>query len=169
MTKVVRIARMSVCLLLLFGASGCDIFDFFVFTDEGLVKNRIREQCEAITAKDWRKAAALYDTRFQWQQGNTVLKGKAGIKAFWKSIENIVNCDEFMAVVHEVKKTGPQKIVARVTFQAHVIESSMTMRYSNVTWEASMLWVKRGNADWRIIYIKELSARKKGKFSRVKV
>jgi hypothetical protein len=165
MNSVNRFLRPIACLFLL-AAAGCD---FFVFTDEGLVKNKIRENAEAITAKNWREAAKLYDSRFQWQQGDTVLKGQAGVKAFWKSIESIVNCDEFHAVVHSVEKKGPGQILATVTFQAHLIESSMTMKYSNITWKATMGWVKRGNADWRIIFIKELSPRKKGKFSRVNV
>ena len=164
-----REARCYLMLVLgagLFLAGGCD---FFVFTDEGLVENKINENARAITEKDWRTAAKLYDLRFKWQRGDTTLEGKEGIKAWWKSIEEFVNCDEFHTVTHEVKKKGPDKIVAAVTFQAHLIESSMTMKYSNVTWKAYMGWVKHGNADWRILYIKEITPRTKGKFSRVKV
>lgn len=164
--NTVRSVFLTVVCLLLAGTTGCN---FFVFTDEGLVKNKIRENAEAITAKNWRDAAKLYDSRFTWQQGDTVLKGQEAVKAFWRSIDSIMNCDEFHTVVHEIEKKGPGQILATVTFQAHLIESSMTMKYSNLTWKGAMGWVKRGNADWRIIFIKELSPRTKGKFSRVNV
>ena len=101
-----------------------------------------------------------------WFYGGRKMTGPAATKAFLESIQGIASNDTFFTEVDSIEEKKPGQIVANVTFQAHIIESSMTMSYSNIVWTGRMLWVKRGNADWRILAIQETSSREKGKYSR---
>lgn len=167
MTSLRNAARLWMLPLLgvtLLALTGCE---FLAFTDEGLVKHKIEQHAAAISAKDWRAAAAFHDAKFTWAQGRRKMSGRAATQAFLKSISEIQSNDSFYTDVDAIKtvKEG-QMIEALVSFQAHIVENSMAMRYSNMTWQARMYWVKRGNADWRLLGLQEITERAKRPFSR---
>ena len=146
------------------GFSGCG---FLAFTDEQLVKNRIRDHDAALTAHDWRAAAAFYDASIIWQQGQARYQGRAAAQGFLGSIRDIYNMDGFYTIVDSTSKPKEGLVEAKVTMQAHLVISSATLDYSNRVWEARMGWVKRGAGKWLVAYIVETSPRKDGQFSRL--
>lgn len=155
------------CLLAML-VGGCE---FIAMTDEQLVKNKVRDHAEAVTAamssRDWRAAAAFYDTNVKWQRGNVTLQGKEAAKGFLLSLNEMSQMDEFFTIVNGTSKVKEDLIEAKVTMQAHLVLSSAELSFSNRIWEARMGWVKRGPGKWQIAYIIETTARKDGKFSRI--
>ena len=146
--------------------AGCDAL---TFTPEGLVKFRIQTHSRAIAAKNWDKARSFYASEVQWQTSEFKKRGPDVAGEFLDSIRNIQACDNFFTDVHSIKKSSETRMVAHVTFQAHTVVSSMTMRYSNVFWDAKLLWIRQGATNWKLAGIKELHPRKKGKFNRLGV
>ena len=143
---------------------GCD---FLALTDEQLVKNKMREHCEAVTARDWQKAATFYDLQVKWQQGAVTLQGRDAAKGFLASLNDMYQMDEFFIVVNSISKPSAELVEAKVTMQAHLVLSSAELNFSNRFWDARMGWVKRGPGKWQIAYIIETTARKTGAYSRI--
>jgi len=149
----------------LLGLTGCE---YLALTDSQLVKNRMREYCLAVTARDWGATAAYFDASVQWQQGhNKALQGRDAARGFTTTLSAMHQMDDFFIIVDDITKIKPDLIEAKVTMQAHLVLSSTEMNYSNCFWTARMGWVKRGPGKWLISYIIETSPRKEGKFSRI--
>lgn len=160
--RLLEAALLGALLALLVG--GCE---FIAVTDEQLVKNKMREHAEAVTARDWRTAATFYDLDVKWQRGAVTLQGRDAAKGFLESLNDMSQMDEFFTIVNSISKLRPELIEAKVTMQAHLVLSSAELNFSNRVWEARMGWVKRGPGKWQIAYIIEMSERKDGKFSRI--
>lgn len=153
----------AICCVLFFG-TGCD---FTVFTHRGLVKSNLRKYGDAISANDWEGAGSYHLKGFIWEQkGGKKMRGPRATEAFFKSIADIEGRDEFFVDVHSAEQMEETKISTDVTFQQHRVVSSMQMTFANVVWNAKILWIKRGNAEWKIAYIKEITERSRKKFSR---
>lgn len=145
-------------------AGGCN---YLAFTDVQLVKNHMREHCQAVTDRDWRKAASYYDASFQWQQGSKRLTGREAAKGFLASLNEMHNMDSFYAIVHDSTKRSDTQIEQKVTFQAHIVLSSTELNFTNRVWNARVGWVKRGPGKWLLSHIVEVTPRKQGEFSRI--
>jgi hypothetical protein len=145
-------------------ATGCD---FLAVTDEQLVKNRMRQHCEAVSARDWRTAASFYDLNVKWAHNGVTLQGRDAVKGFLGSLNDMYQMDEFFIIVDGMNKPKPEVIEAKVTMQAHLVISSAELTFSNRFWAARMGWVKRGPGKWLIAYIVETSPRREGQFSRI--
>lgn len=144
--------------------AGCDL-SWLAFSDEGFVKSKTRAYGEAIGVCEWDRVPDFHDGKFTWEQGGRVIRGEAGTQAWIKSLQEIHNMDGMFIEVHKAQKLRPDQIALNVTFQAHCIRNSMAMTFSNFVWQANVLWVKRGQGEWKIGYIKELSQRKTGRMS----
>ena len=158
-----RLAALTAVCLLYTLTAGCD---FLAFTDEGLIKRRIEAHAKAISEEEWGKAAEHYLAKTTWKRADgTGVSGTQAAQEFLDSIKQVRRRGSFYTHVEKVQKLDENRIGALVTFQIHIVESSMSMKYSNLVWKAKMLWVKVGPGDWKIAAIHDVTARKKGKFS----
>jgi len=147
----------AIFLLPLLLCTGCG--DVFVFSDEGMVKRRIELLANAIGEGNWKKASGYFHQNFVWHTLSGQKKGAAASRAFLMSIKNTDAQDGFYINVGRVKKKGEAKVIASVTFQIHIIISSMALQYGNIAWRGQMLWVKQGVNEWKLAAIKDLSKR----------
>lgn len=154
------------CFSALVLAGVCVGCDSALFSVEGFIRSRIRSHAAAIAADDWRKASSFCAPNMDWISASARLRGQPAIDGFLDSIRAINARGNFMTTVHRVQKLADDRYVADVTFQAHITLSSMTLTYSNIVWQAKMLWVKDGPVSWKLAGIQELSPRTQERMSR---
>lgn len=158
--------RVAACLSALVLALVCMGCDSALFSIEGYIRNRIRAHAQAISADDWSRAAAFCAPNMEWITAGSRLGGQAAIDGFHNSIRAINARSALYTNVHRVQKIADDRYVADVTFQVHFTVSSMTLTYSNIVWQAKMLWVKDGPVSWKLAGIHELSPRTQDRVSR---
>jgi len=139
-------------------AAGCGAV---AISPESQVERAIKAHSKAINVGNWKLAATFYHKKFRWKTRSTSVKGTAAIKGFLRSIKNTQGLDEFYTQTLNLKKLSGSKVAATVSFQAHLITSSMQMEFSNRSWRAKMLWVKVAPQTWRIGIIEEVSLRRR--------
>jgi len=156
-----RISRTAFQLLallgILLGAGGCGAV---AISPESQVERAIKAHSKAVNVGNWKLAATFYHKNFRWKTRTTSAKGKGAIKGFLMSIKDLRGLDEFYTQTLNVKKLSNTKVAATVSFQAHMITSSMQMEFSNRSWRARMLWVKVAPQTWRIGILEEMTLRR---------
>jgi ketosteroid isomerase-like protein len=144
---------------LLLLSAGCGDLSVAV-TATGYVKDQASSYSRLICEKDFTAAAEFHHPDFVWHpQGGEKLSGQPAIDGFFASLQEISKMDTFYFYVHNVEKKGDKIIVLEVTMQAHTVENSMQMIYSNVIWKARMGWAKTDIASWQLANITEVSER----------
>ena len=153
----------AVAICLLFCMCGCGVVPI---APESHVERNLEILDKAMTDGDWRKASSLFHSKMSYETATQSLKGSAAIKAFLRSIRDIRNMNEIHTHIQKMKRLDEKRVAALVTMQAHVTLSSMTLRFSNSTWQAKMLWVRVGPNSWKLASLKETTARARASASR---
>jgi len=157
-----RISRTAIQLLallgVLLGGEGCGVV---AISPQSQVEKTIKAHSQAVNVGNWKLAATFYHKNFRWKTRATSVKGKGAVKGVLLSIKDIRGLDEFYTQTLSVKKLSDTKVAATVSFQAHLITSSMQMEFSNRSWRAKMLWVRVAPQTWRIGIIEEVTPRRR--------
>ncbi|MBT3380415.1 MAG: hypothetical protein HN742_10145 [Lentisphaerae bacterium] len=150
-------------LAFLIASAGCG---FVPIAPESHVERNLEILDKAMSDGDWRKAASLLYSKMSYETATQTLKGKAAARAFLKSIKDIQGMNEIHTHIKKMKKLDEKRVAAAVTMQAHITLSSMSLKFSNSTWQAKMLWVKVGSKTWKLASVKETSTRAHARTSR---
>ena len=146
---------------------GCDLL---IVTAQGRVKSEIHDHALALSEEEWDEAAAFYaGEQMIWRTAAGSLSGQRAVDAFLTSVRKTPKRDGFYTEIHELKRLDKDRVMANVTLQIHIMDNSMTMDFSNVTFQAQILWVRHGAGSWKIHGISEVSPRVKGRSRRAGV
>lgn len=160
------LAEVFVLALLALACGGCGVVPV---APESFVQKRTREFGKALHEENWRAAARYCHKKMEWETQGRKLKGPDAIKGFLASVRDIRGRNEFYTNQHKVKKLSEEAVLSSVTYQAHIVQSSMQLKFSNLTWPATVLWVKQqtkdGRGNWLIARIRETGPRARAKTS----
>ncbi len=142
---------------------GCGVVNI---APESQVEKLVKEHGAALATEKWQKALRYYHPKMEWEREGTITKGAAAARGYVDSVRTIQGIDDFYTTIHRVKKLSETRVAVSVTFKAHRITSSMQLKFSNLAWNANMLWIRQGKQQgtktvWKIARIVDTTQRKR--------